>query len=88
MIKVFLNKSFDFGYSEADVEQFHKYIEQREQAVKAIEEFHEMKGLFASHYGGRYVAFYRGEVVDSDTDRRGPCKALSSEIRERPDLYR
>jgi len=55
--------------SEADAERFHKYIEQREQAVKAIEEFHQMKGLFASHYAGRYVAFYRGKVVDSDTDR-------------------
>lgn len=60
--------------SEADVERFHKYIEQREQAVKAIEEFHQIKGLFASHYAGRYVAFYRGEVVDSDTDRRALAK--------------
>jgi len=60
--------------SEADVERFHKYIEQREQAVKAIEEFHQIKGLFASHYRGRYVAFYRGEVVDSDTDRRALTK--------------
>ncbi len=60
--------------SEADVERFHKYIEQREQAVKAIEEFHQIKGLLASHYAGRYVAFYRGGVVDSDTDRRALAK--------------
>ncbi len=60
--------------SEADVERFRRYIEQREQAVKAIEEFHQIKGLFASHYRGRYVAYYKGQVVDSDMDRRALAK--------------
>ncbi len=45
------------------------YIEQREQATKVIEEFHQVKTRFVPRYAGRYVAFYRGDVVDSDTDR-------------------
>ena len=63
-----------YPMSEAAVLRFQQYIEQREQAMKAIEEFHQIKGLFASHHAGRYVAFYRGEVVDSDIDRKALAK--------------
>jgi hypothetical protein len=58
-----------YSAPESDIERVNVYIAQREQAVRIIAEFQQMKGRLAAQYAGRYVAFYQGRVVDSDTDR-------------------
>jgi len=59
----------NYSVPDAEVRRMNIYIEQREQALRTIAEFERVKGQLASRYAGRYVAFFNGQVVDSDWDR-------------------
>ena len=54
---------------DTEVRRMNTYIEQREQALRTITEFEQIKNHLYARYAGRYVAFYNGDVVDSDVSR-------------------
>lgn len=59
----------EYSVDTAEVRHMSAYIDQRERAIRTILEFNQIKNQLGIRYAGLYVAFYNGDVVDSDVSR-------------------